>query len=427
MEIVPFVYFAILSLWIFKRSKGRIDIAFIISSIYAISAFFGILLIRFQLDDVGSVYHGYETPEATFVYCGLLTLCLFPFIKYPFRFVEVKPISDPSALRTLAIIGAIWFVLIFLFAIPEIQKSLLSAQMGNLTNSNKGEETFDVLSVMPVLIRWPMILLSYGFSCSWVFVFLAFFIIVIQKQPKLYFLLFILASLYSPMLGILGGDRSKTTYWLISLLVCYFFFKPYMQRATDRYLKSAMTIIGSFAVAYLVIVTLSRFGTSAAFSTSTVSGSQGGLIVYLGQPYINFCYFYEEFSSGFMFLGIIFPLIFSVFVPDSLVGGVAIQEFFTDSTGVFGGVFYTYIGQIMLAAGFTVAVVFCVVYSLLSYILLKRFKRGTLFTMFAYLAFASVMFLGLFVHFYTGPKLTSSLLFFIFLIKHISYTPKIKK
>lgn len=421
MELVPFLYFTILSLWIYNRNKRKIDIAFIISCIYALSAFFGILLIRFNLVDVGSVYHGYETLEATAVYCCLLTVCLFPFIKYPFfKHVNARPIKDSLPLKVLAWVGAVWFLILLLFAFQNILSSLMDASSGKLTNINKGEDMFDVFSVMPVGLRIPMILLSYLFACSWIFIFLAFYSFAIQRLQKSYFYLFVLASLYSPMLGILGGDRSKMTYWLITVVVCYLFFKPYFQANTKVFLRKVIVFTGSLIILYLFITTESRFNDSFSYSTGMLSGSQNSLIAYLGQPYINFCYFYEEFSSGLMFLGILFPFTFSMFVPNSMVGGVNIQEFFTDSTGVFGGVFYTYLGQIMMAAGITVVVIFCIVYALSAYNIFGKMKTASLNNMFIYMAFASVMFLGLFVHFYTAPKTTFSLFFFLFFFKMIT-------
>jgi hypothetical protein len=120
-------------------------------------------------------------------------------------------------------------------------------------------------------------------------------------------------------------------------------------------------------------------------------------------------------------LGIIFPFI-GRYVFGLETGGVIIQEQMTLATGYNCGVFYTFIGQIIMGAGQVVAMVFCFIYSLTSFSILPRVTRksgANISSLFLYFALASVLLLGLFVHYYTSPYITFSLFFFFFTLRFI--------
>ena len=247
------------------------------------------------------------------------------------------------------------------------------------------------------------------FSCSWILLFLSFYCLLIQKLPSKYFWLYFLASLSTIYYGVLAVDRAKTTYWIISFFIMFFFYKPYMSKQNKKRLQYVFYFFTGVAILYLAYITIGRFGERYYGS---VSGSQGGIITYLGQNYINFCFFFDNYTPPVIDLSLIFPFFHKYILGQDSVDAVTIQTFMSFKTGFETGVFYTFIGHIIIAAGQIVAIVFCLCYSLLAAKLLHPFRIRAIaspFKALLYLALSSVLFQGLWVHYYTSAPLTFSL------------------
>lgn len=92
MVTVPFIYFTILLLLVYRRNGRRFDLVCYIISIFAVSAFFSILLDAFELRSIDTLNYKISG-EATFAYCGLITMCLWPFIRYSnLSIKQIKPL-----------------------------------------------------------------------------------------------------------------------------------------------------------------------------------------------------------------------------------------------------------------------------------------------------------------------------------------------
>ena len=111
MITIPFIYFGILLLFQYKRNGRKMDIACYILLIYFISAFFSILIDLFDL--YSRELGGYRVSgNATFVYCGLLTLCVLPFALFSSnKIIEIKKIKNTSFLKSLAWVTFFYFVI----------------------------------------------------------------------------------------------------------------------------------------------------------------------------------------------------------------------------------------------------------------------------------------------------------------------------
>ena len=76
-------------------------------------------------------------------------------------------------------------------------------------------------------------------------------------------------------------------------------------------------------------------------------GSQGGVISYLGQPFINFTYFFDTLELPETRMNVVFP-----FICDYILGIgapiTAIQKYLSLSTGKTLWVFYAFYGHIYL-------------------------------------------------------------------------------
>lgn len=400
----------------FKNNK-RADLPFLIMLMYTINSFLSIFVDKYNM--LGLNYH--PSLLSTIVYCGLLTLCWLPFSRYSnLNINKVKAISNTKALKIVAWVSFLWFVIYLYLSKDTLQLVLTGGDMLALRGMIYKGESINVGQGLPVYLHIPFTLANCLFGCSWIFIFLAFFSKFIQKLPNKYFLLFLLTSLSGPLAGIVGVDRSKTTYWIISMVINFLFFSKFMTRKQRTWVMSVLAIFVTGGLIYIANLTTARFDDYD--SVAGLSGSFSGILVYLGQSYINFCYFFDTFSPPYHTLAIIFPSFFYFVLGDDLVGGTVLQAHWDLLTGYSTGVFYTFMGHIMIFAGFFVLVVFCVLYSTISNSILKRnvLKGGTLHSLFMYQALASVMALGLFVHYYASYILTFSLVFFYCFTKYLS-------
>lgn len=400
----------------FKNNK-RADLPFLIMLMYTINSFLSIFVDKYNM--LGLNYH--PSLLSTIVYCGLLTLCWLPFSRYSnLNINKVKAISNTKALKIVAWVSFLWFVIYLYLSKDTLQLVLTGGDMLALRGMIYKGESINVGQGLPVYLHIPFTLANCLFGCSWIFIFLAFFSKFIQKLPNKYFLLFLLTSLSGPLAGIVGVDRSKTTYWIISMVINFLFFSKFMTRKQRTWVMSVLAIFVTGGLIYIANLTTARFDDYD--SVAGLSGSFSGILVYLGQSYINFCYFFDTFSPPYHTLAIIFPSFFYFVLGDDLVGGTVLQAHWDLLTGYSTGVFYTFMGHIMIFAGFFVLVVFCVLYSTISNSILKRnvLKGGTLHSLFMYQALASVMALGLFGHYYASYILTFSLVFFYCFTKYLS-------
>ena len=188
---------------------------------------------------------------STIVYCGLLTLCWLPFSRYSnLNINKVKAISNTKALKIVAWVSFLWFVIYLYLSIDTLQLVLTGGDMLALRGMIYKGESINVGQGLPVYLHIPFTLANCLFGCSWIFIFLAFFSKFIQKLPNKYFLLFLLTSLSGPLAGIVEVDRSKTTYWIISMVINFLFFSKFMTRKQRTWVMSVLAIFVTGGLIY---------------------------------------------------------------------------------------------------------------------------------------------------------------------------------
>ena len=86
----------------------------------------------------------------------------------------------------------------------------------------------------------------------------------------------------------------------------------------------------------------------------------------------------------------------------------------------------TYIGDIVIGCGQMIAVAFCVLYTMFSFKLIKRRRTrvATLKEMYALYICSSIMFLGIFLHYYNNSARTFSAVVMWFIISKFRYEKK---
>ena len=118
---------------------------------------------------------------------------------------------------------------------------------------------------------------------------------------------------------------------------------------------------------YVIRVTVDRFASSEW-------GTNDSILVYMGQPYLNFCYFFENYSSTHFSLSRIFPLIDSLF--NGALNLQTYREAVYSSSGMDIGVFYTLLGDFLVDIGLNGIYVYAIIYLILANLLLRKKQLG---------------------------------------------------
>lgn len=409
MVALPFLYFGFLALRFYRKSR-RIDLAVYIALIYAVSGLFSILVDAFGLRSADTLNYQISL-VASLVYCFSISLFLFPIHKYSkYYFSGVKPLSSDKALRTIAIVGFLYSIFYIVMSLGSLRFALTSDISELRGDLYSGMVEVGWVGSLPAIIRMPVSLLNHAVGSAWVFQLLAFYALFVQRMPKKYGYMLFTISLLSPLSGIIGVDRSNATYWVLSLIGCYFFFKPFVGDKDRKGIINYGLVLLGLVLAYLWVVTDSRFGESGIYDDSTTS-----IVDYLGKPFINFCYFYDDFTSPNRYSGILFPFLSNVFGSDSY-SVIYWQERLSDLTGISVGTFYTFLGAIKIALGKIGMYAYVIVVSVLGSVLIKPNQSYTitLYKLYVFFLLSSVPMLGLFGHYYSGSvKSFCAALFFI--------------
>lgn len=228
MIAVPFIYFTLFSLLLYRKKGKKLDLSVIITAMFAVSGLFSILIDLF----------GYRYPDAegysisagaAIAYCGLLTMCILPLaLNSNLKITSLRPARNAGLLKLLAIMSFIWFLMVFVFGWSSFTKVLGSDMADARTNVYIYGVTSWTDNVPP-LLRPIVIVLNILFGCSWIHIFLAFFCRYVQRLPKAFFWMFIIASLAGPYIAVIGADRSKIAYWIIAAFGMYMLYRPFLQ------------------------------------------------------------------------------------------------------------------------------------------------------------------------------------------------------
>lgn len=422
MIFVPFVFFGVILtslLW----NRRRFDLASYVTSLYVIISFFAILSDYLGLRCHDTVNYDISF-EATFVYCSLLGFLLIPIIRYTKgSAIRLMPVENQTLLKILSVCSFVFFC-ITLFGSVNSLIGVLSGDMAALRSAvYAGEEEKAWYSTLPFVLKQPVIVGNICFGNFWVMQFLSFFSLLIQKMEKKYAVFFFIASLLGPLWGILNVDRSRVTYWIIALIANYFFFEINLTRKQKKVFIVVSSVCICFLFVYLSMMTEARFGERSY--GDGISGEMGGVITYLGQSFVNFSFFYDSFENNEPTLAVIFPFIYK-YVFGEFGSGVAIQSYLTLNYHLQFGVFYTFLGLILVAAGKLWMFVYVSILTLIGF---SFFRQGTrendsLIKNYLFMAYSSIMFLGLFGGYYTGYTVTFSLVLWIVILKLLSIRRK---
>jgi oligosaccharide repeat unit polymerase len=235
-----------------------------------------------------------------------------------------------------------------------------------------------------------------------------FYSICFLNKTKLFNSIILLSSMTVIAIGILGIDRSKSVYWLITYGFMLILFWRHMSSKQHKQIIKVTGIICFLVLAYFLMVTFSRFNDGA-------KASQNSMIWYAGQSFLYFSYFFDNVNYEVFSLQRIFPWFYNLFIENGINSTNELNVDIQNKTNTYVGVFSTFIGDIMVASGKFIAVAYCIIFYFISKKLLNF--RNNLYIDFHQLIFLfcliTIPMLGVFTHFYASHSRTIPFLFFI--------------
>ncbi len=357
MVYVVFSYFVILFLFVKKRFLG---ITSYLVGVYTFSLFFSVWLYKSELQ----FQHASFLPSV--IFCLTLLLYFIPFFKKELRIVES---TNSKFIRRFCLLGyVVSGVLLIgsLFLLSKIQEVFAYGLVNSRISMYRGVEIFNSYSTKEhighSILKW---LCGLSYSVMILFFYAASFI---RKKVLLKSLL-ILSSLSATYLGLLVGGRTNLIYWVLFFIFCVIIFSPYLPKKSKRLIFLTSLVLFSLIGSYFIFITIGR----AEYG----HGGEAGLflITYIGQPYLNFCYFLDNLHYHPYTLYRIFPL-----TSTTLLGRFNLADYrdlIEANSQMDIGIFYTLLGDFFVDVG----LVGMLIYSIAYYVVAKRVMKRRVFNL----------------------------------------------
>jgi len=410
MIAVPFVYFSLLLGYIIKKRGFELSAYLVL--LYVIISLFGILIDINDLRAFETKYYEISI-DGAFLYCLLLTISIIPFYNFRSNNIEEIRLLSPKSFDKIVYVFFMNFVALVAISYNSIIK-ILSGNLGELRSLQaKGEGIVELgISGLPLIVIFTIS------NFSIIMLLFYFYSICFLKKSKLFNSLTLISSLAIVLIGILGVDRSKTFYWMITYGAMIVLFWKYMNSKLRNNIKVISLILSALLLTYFIAMTVSRFGEREI-------GTEGGIIYYAGQSYLNFCFFYDKVHYSEFSLQRIFPLIYDIFIDNGIRSSVELNNEIENKTGYFVGLFSTFLGDIMVASGVLVTILYNVSFSFISNGLLKRKTNVIYFhNLIFFFCLLLVPMLGIFVHFSSNYMRSLAMLIFMVYATHITLIKK---
>lgn len=417
MIAVPFIYFSFLLIYIIRKNKA-FDVSAGLVSIYAFTSFFAILIDK--LDLYNNLVPNIEIHFIpTFIFCIILSLTIYPFYKFRSSKIEnIVIVNNEKLFDYIVYLFFGVFILFIVFYLNDIIFRLVFGDLGQLRNEiNRGN--FDGSQITFTGIK-RVIATAMNFFAEGSLIMLLFFFYSLSflKKSKLFNLIILFGSFSVILLGIMGLDRSKTIYWILTFYLMVVFFSQYLGKAQKRTIIKIVIIFGSLIILYLAAMTISRFGDED-------NGELTSIIIYAGQPFINYCNFFDNLKTEISFHRL-FPGFYKLFKDSDDLGLLEWSSYIKMKTGISINVFSTFIGDLMAYIGKIGFIMYGLVYYKISSLVLRR-KNLSILTfdqLILFFILVLVPLLGMFAYYYSYHTRTISAVFFVLLSVLFKYKIK---
>ena len=323
-------------------------------STYLISVYLLTLLVALAITSFFKFYT--ESKTGSIVFSTALLLFFLPYLK---RAPIIKRERNSTVIYRAAKTGYIiscFLILLSLLIFPAILQSLKAGAEEIRT----GYYSYHGNIITSTAIHFIDIFSPLSYSLLTLAFYLYSFVDHFENEKKIIFV----ASLTAPYYGILVGGRTQMIYWMLSLFFNILLFYKYISKKRKKQLVKYISIITLFILIYVVRSTIDRF-------SNTRLGTNDSILLYMGQPYLNFCYFFEDFRGmPGITLSRVFPLI------SSFINGVFDLEAYRDAvymvSGMDIGIFYTLLGDLYVDLGLTGMYIYAIIYFIITFLITNK-------------------------------------------------------
>lgn len=392
MLYIPAIFFFILFLYAKKRN-GFMNTGTILPLLYCIISIGAILIDA--VDAYGHICPKVDIrSESAFLYCGLLFITMIPFVNNSENKIQKVQILKKSFFIDIIVYFyfALFIVLITLIYNDIIRNLTMLAINDNMkADIAYGNVEYTTLTGWKFNIAQKLRWLSAG-SMNVIFIF--FYSVCFLKKKKMFYVAAIVGSLSVCISSLLTLDRSKFMYWMLTFILNFVFFYRYMGKNVKKRLMAVGGTVASAILIYVAIINIMRF------TDSTDNGANYHLLSYMGQSYLNFCTFNQDFKLDNMFTTMdVMPLY------NALSGGMNSLDWYSlteSKSGVFTMCFATFAGMLLIEIGLPLTILWCVVYNRISAWVVKRKKESeiTFFRAYLYMTVINAIYLGIFIYYY---------------------------
>lgn len=361
MIAVPFIYFSSLCgyfVWKHRHFGAEAWMAFL----YAISALASIPV--FQQDLIGIQY---GTPLKTvgliptIVYCGLLTITILPFSQMNAEKITFIEKPKPWLFKLVSWMLIITFFCTVFVYIGDIRKTMAIGDLKMVRDMVYSGESATKVSGIKYIFCLPETFLS---ALGMVAIPFFLYSLCFTHNKWWFNLLLLLSSTTAIVKSILIAGRTQTIYWIFTFVACYCFFSPMMKSSYKHIIRILFTSVFGVILLFFVAVTAARYYNVAQYAIQM-------LLLYIGEPFVEFCYFWDFFQSPDMSLQRILPFTHQ-FILGKNIDLEIYRAHVAAKSGLFIGVFFTFLGDLLIDIGRFGMMVYVLIYHIVARLLLRR-------------------------------------------------------
>jgi hypothetical protein len=298
------------------------------------------------------------------------------------------------------------FVVILLISYKDLIFRFTYASFVDLRSDVYADDLSNIFTNSSGYTRYIANIFAVFSAGSYIMILFFFQSVCFMRKSYFFNIIILLSSLSVILLSILNIDRSTTFYWILIFYLVFVFYKPFIIGKQVKFIRNVIFIFGGLLMVYFISVSISRF---SEFN----GGTNGGIISYSGQPFINFCNFFDNFTTPKVSFHRIFPLTYYILqlTPDNW------DQFVYSKTGTVIGVFFSSVGLLIVDAGIVYDIIFWVLfYIFVSFFLRRKYQNFISFDkLIIFFLFAIIPQVGAIAYFYTQFGRTIFLIQFLIL------------
>lgn len=392
MIAIPAIYFTLLCIYFVWKHKS-FEVSAFLAALYALTSYFAIAMWHLDIREVASVLN-YQVPwDATIVYCGLLSLTFIPFSRMDSeKIIRITP--PPMKLFNIfswMCIGA--FFITILFFGPMVLEQLRHGDWVDIRSKVYHQEAFlHFTGIQYVLYLITAIFLR----CEPIILVLFFYSMCFLKKTWWFNSLLFLSSTMPIFFSFLQGNRAEIVFWGLQVVVFFLFFLHLLPPQRRHLIITWCIGIGIFVISIFLAITFSRWNDKELVYEQ--------FITYIGEPFPQFCNWYENYVHLGNYWGKLFPLICKICGIDMDLG--TYQDMIETYTGMRPYTFSTFLGTMLVDIGKVGMFIYVLLYTFFTTLSLQRSNNQILpfYQLLIYSVCIYVPLTGVF--FYAGYLLT---------------------